>query len=87
MIGEKRLDELHKVAKPLVRWLRKNCSPHSSILVEYTLIRIISEEAGVPVKEAEEGDTCDCGEGTLRFKEPDHIKLWCPVCGEVEDEF
>ncbi len=44
------LKELELLCKPLVEFMRKNCSPYDHIVVSQDSIKVINETAGIPIK-------------------------------------
>lgn len=48
---EKQMAEFETLAKPLVKWLNENGSPHSVIIIETDGARVLSGECGVPITE------------------------------------
>lgn len=45
------MEELKKLALPLIEFLKKNYNPHTSIVITADYIRIVSDEVGIPIKE------------------------------------
>ncbi len=41
--------ELTLAARPLVDWIRKNSTPHTTILVTDTFVNVCNTEIGVPI--------------------------------------
>ena len=41
--------ELTLAARPLVDWIRKNGTPHTTILVTDTFVNVCNTEIGVPI--------------------------------------
>ena len=39
----------HKEARPLVDWIRKNGTPHTTILVTDTFVNVCNTKIGVPI--------------------------------------
>ena len=45
----KEREELALAARPLVEWVRKNGTPHTTILVTDTFVNVCNTEIGVPI--------------------------------------
>lgn len=51
--GKKTLDAFKKAVAPTIAWYRENCNPHQAIVISDGMVRVVSDEMGVPF-EAEE---------------------------------
>ena len=43
------LKELHRVCLPVVEYMKKNCSPHDTIVITDEQYKIVADEVVVPV--------------------------------------
>lgn len=46
-IPKEKLDELQEIAKPIVKWLRENCHPHTEIVIGQINLVINENVAGL----------------------------------------
>src|SRR5690606_37843182 len=49
--SKKREFELEALGTPIVKWLRENYCPRSSVIVDRYGIRLVRDEMGIPVRE------------------------------------
>lgn len=45
-----KMDELRTACKGAVDYLRMNCNPHQTIIIDSDRIRLVSDDIGVPTK-------------------------------------
>ena len=58
-MNEKRIDcmkkvnveELERVCKPVVEYMKKNCSPHETIVITDEQFKIVADTIVIPIKE------------------------------------
>lgn len=50
IITEQQHSQLEKVVRPVIEWLRKNCNPHTSIIVDTTNAELVEGIASVGTK-------------------------------------
>ena len=45
---KEQMKEFEKLATPLYEWLIKNTNPHTSIIIDWDCMRVVSDEMGIP---------------------------------------
>lgn len=51
--GKQQLEDFEKAVAPVVVWYRKNCDPHQAIVISGGMVRVVSDEMGVPFETEE----------------------------------
>lgn len=51
--GKEKLDSLEKAVAPAIAWYKENCNPHQAIVISGGMVRVVSDEMGVPFETEE----------------------------------
>jgi len=46
-----KIKELEELSKSLIEWLKKNYSPHATIIITDTYVKVVRDEIGIPIKD------------------------------------
>lgn len=44
-----KIEEIEKLTKPIVEYLKKNYNPHTSLIIDSNNIRVVSDEISIPI--------------------------------------
>ena len=44
-----KIEEIEKITKPIVEYLKKNYNPHTSVIIDCNSIRVVSDEVSIPL--------------------------------------
>lgn len=44
-----KIEEIEKLTKPIVEYLKKNYNPHTSLIIDSNSIRVVSDEISIPI--------------------------------------
>lgn len=50
---EKKIEEIIVMCSPIVSYMKRNCSPHDTIVITDEQVRMVADEFSVPVTECE----------------------------------
>lgn len=45
------MNEIEKLAKPIINWLKENGNPHTQVIITLEQLRVTEDVLGIPMKD------------------------------------